>query len=140
LTWNFRLMQETRATRGCRPLIKNRRSTEMMAIDTFEIRHQMNDEAAELESLRSEDEEKETTMHELEGVISSLQPDCDGCQRKTGVLLVTVGAADADTYALAGAIRDALADPRTRAEVPLKLVEAAVDNIDDALSAVIRDA
>src|SRR5690606_36879746 len=140
LTWNFRLMQETRATRGCRPLIKNRRSTERMAIDTFEIRHQMNDEAAELESLRSEVEEKETTMNELEGVICSLEADCDDLQRENDELIVTVGAVDSDNYALTEAIRDALEDLRTLPEVPLNLVEAAVANIVDDLSAVIRDA
>src|SRR5690606_41274103 len=94
LTWNFRLMQETRATRGCRPLTKNRRSTEMMAIDTFEIRHQMNDEAAELENLRSEVEEKETTINELEGVISSLEADCDDLQRENDELILTIGAGE----------------------------------------------
>src|SRR5690606_31391174 len=117
LTWNFRLMQETRATRGCRPLIKNRRSTEMMAIDTFEIRHQMNEEAAELESLRSEVEEKETTINELEGVISSLEAGCDDVQRDKDELIAPRGAGDSDNDALTEAIRDALEALRTRPEV-----------------------
>src|SRR5690606_17401753 len=107
LPWNFRLVQETRATRGCRPLIKCRRSTEMMAIDTLEIRHQTNEEAAELESLRSEVEEKETTINGLEGVISSLEADCDDLQRENDELIATVGAVDSDNYALTEAIRDA---------------------------------
>ena len=112
----------------------------MMAIDTFEIRHQMNEEAAELESLRSEVEEKEIAINELEGVISSLEADCDDLQRENDQLIATVGAVDSDNYALTEAIRDALEDLRTLPEVPLNLIEAAVENIVDDLSAVIRDA
>src|SRR5690606_1528976 len=115
-------------------------STEMMAIDTFEIRDQMNEEAAELESVRSEDEEKETTINELDGVISSLEADCDDLKRENDELISTVGAFDSDNYALTEAIRDALEDLRTLPEVPLNLIESAVANIVDDLSAVIRDA
>src|SRR5690606_36491343 len=117
-------MQETRATRGCRPLTKNRRSTEMMAIHTFEIRHQMNDEAAELESLRSEVEEEETTTNEQEGVTSSLEADCDDLQRENDQLIATVGAVASDNYASAEAIRDALVHLRPLPEVRLTLIEA----------------
>src|SRR5690606_30860063 len=113
---------------------------EMMAIDSFELRHQLTEEAAELESLRSEVEEKETTINELAGVISSLEADCDDLQRENDELIVTVGAVDSDNYALTEAIRDALEDLRTLPEVPLTLIEAAVANIVDDLSAVIRDA
>src|SRR5690606_28155531 len=140
LTWNFRLMQETRATRGCRPLIKNRRSTEMMAIDTFEIRHQMNEEAAELESLRSEVEEKETTINELEGVISSLEADCDDLQRENGELIATVGGGGPDNRAVAGGFRGGLGGLATAPEVPLKLIGSAVGNLVGRPAGGIRDA
>src|SRR5690606_41566155 len=98
------------------------------------------DETAELESLRSEAEEKEHTINERDGVISSREADCDDLQRENDELIATVGAVDSDNYALTEAIRDALEDLRTLPEVPLKLIESAVANIVDDLSAVIRDA
>ena len=111
-----------------------------MAIDTFEIRHQMNEEAAELESLRSETRDLELVIDNLECTVSDLENEN---RKLKGDVII------ADSYAdevsersetLTEAIRGALEDLRTLPEVPLNLIEAAVENIIDDLSAVIRDA
>ena len=98
---------------------------------------ELQNDIAELESLRSEVEEKEITINELEGVISSLEADCDDLQRENDELIATVGAVDSDNYALTEAIRDALEDLRTLPEVPLNLVEPAVENIISDLRKVL---